>query len=255
MIPEVQSFTDQRMWVDSAADLICRSVAERISKSGICTLALAGGKTPQALYRRLSQPPYLQAICWPVTHLFLGDERCVPFEHEESNFGMANRHLISQVPIPAQNCHPIPVYAGPSAQIALEYEEEMKRHFQHLPAHCESLTKNAQGHLFPVFDLIILGMGKDGHTASLFPGDPALKEKRRWAAFVQKSPVPPRLPRATLTLPVLRSARLVLFFVSETEKKEIIPKVLDQTERLTSSYPAALVRPEGKLIWMILKEG
>ena len=134
MIPEVHSFTDQRMWVDATADLICRSVAERISKSGVCTLALAGGKTPQPLYRRLSQAPYLQAICWPVTHLFMGDERCVPFEHEESNFGMANRHLISQIPIPAQNCHPFPVYAGPSAQIALEYEEEMKRHFQHLPA-------------------------------------------------------------------------------------------------------------------------
>ena len=254
MIPEVHSFTDQRMWVDATADLICRSVAERISKSGVCTLALAGGKTPQPLYRRLSQPPYLQAICWPVTHLFMGDERCVPFEHEESNFGMANRHLISQIPIPAQNCHPFPVYAGPSAQIALEYEEEMKRHFQHLPAQCESLTKDAHGHLFPVFDLIILGMGKDGHTASLFPGDPALKEKTRWAAFVQKSPISPRLPRATLTLPVLRRARLVLFFISEAEKKEIIPKVLDQTERLTSGYPAALVRPEGKLIWMILKE-
>ena len=131
----------------------------------------------------------------------------------------------------------------------------MKRHFQSLPAQSESLTKDAHGHLFPVFDLIILGMGKDGHTASLFPGDPALKEKTRWAAFDQKSPRPLRLPRATLTLPVLRRARLVLFFISEAEKKEIIPKVLDQTERLTSGYPAALVRPEGKLIWMILKEG
>lgn len=254
MIPEVHNFTDQRTWVDSAADLICRSVSERISKTGVCTLALAGGKTPQPLYRRLSQSPYLEAISWPATHLFLGDERCVPFEHEESNYGMATRHLISQVPIPVQNCHPIPIYAGPSAQIALQFEKEMKRHFAHLPAQGESLTKDAQGHFFPVFDLILLGMGRDGHTASLFPGDPALKEKTRWAAFVQKSPRPPRLPRATLTLPVLRNARLVMFFVSEAEKKDIIPKVLDQTERLTSSLPAALVRPEGKLIWMILKE-
>ncbi len=255
MIPEVHSFTDQRRWVDSAADLIYRSVSERISKSGVCTLALAGGKTPQPLYERLSQPPYLQALCWPAIHLFLGDERCVPFEHEESNYGMAQRHLISRVPIPVQNCHPIPVYAGPSPQIALLYEEELKRYFQHLPAQSESLIKDSQGHFFPVFDLIILGMGQDGHTASLFPGDPALKENLRWAAFVQKSPRPPRLPRATLTLPVLRNARLVLFFISEAEKKEIITKVLDQTERLTSSYPAALVRPEGKLVWMILKEG
>jgi 6-phosphogluconolactonase len=254
LIPEVQSFTDQRMWVDSAADLICRSVSERISESGVCTLALAGGKTPQSLYKRISQPPYLQAFCWPAIHIFLGDERCVPFEHEESNFGMANRHLISRVPIPAGNCHPIPVYAGPSARIALQYEEELKQHFQRLPAQNGSLAQDEKGQVFPVFDLIILGMGKDGHTASLFPGDPALKEKTRWAAFIQKSPRPPRLPRATLTLPVLRRARLVLFFVSEAEKKEILPKVLDQTERLTSTYPAALVRPEGRLVWMILKE-
>jgi 6-phosphogluconolactonase len=254
MIPDVHTFTDQRMWVDSAADLICRSVSERISQSGVCTLALAGGKTPQSLYKRLSQPPYLQAFCWPAIHIFLGDERCVPFEHEESNFGMANRHLISRVPIPPGNCHPIPIYAGPSSQIALQYEEELKQHFQHLPAQSGSLAADEKGRVFPVFDLIILGMGKDGHTASLFPGDPALKEKIRWAAFVQKSPRPPRLPRATLTLPVLRRARLVLFFVSEAEKKEILPKVLDETERLTSAYPAALIRPEGKLVWMILKE-
>lgn len=201
-------------------------------------MALSGGKTPGTLHAILASSPYTELIDWQKTHLFWGDERWLPARDPESNFAMAKATLLDHIDIPATNIHPMPVHLSDPATGAREYERSLKQFFS-----------AEQRDSFPVFDLILLGMGPDGHIASLFPGHPALALTGQWVTDVTSPHASPQVPRLTLTLPVINHARHVIFLVSGEKKKEIMLKITtDLTD--VNTYPAARVRPEsGETTW------
>ncbi|MGC8783373.1 MAG: 6-phosphogluconolactonase [Armatimonadota bacterium] len=214
------------------ADALADEVSQRLRQQSLFSLVLAGGNTPRALYRLLATE-YRQQIDWSRVHLFWGDERYVPHDHPASNFRMARETLIAPLNIPPENIHPMPTDAASPDDAARLYEQELRTFFGRIPR----------------FDLVLLGIGADGHTASLFAGTAALKERKRWVA-VGEAPVEPRV-RLTLTLPVLNAAQTVYFLVTGADKAEAARRVLIENAPL----PAALVLPEdGELIWWLDKQ-
>jgi len=206
-----------------------------IQEKGIFTVALSGGESPVGFYQRLAYSKNL--FPWSNTHIFLADERFVPFEHPDSNYGMIRKDLLSRISLPPQNVHPIRIFQ--TAEISAEkYEEDLRVFF------------NPEKVGFPEFDLILLGIGEEGHTASLFPGDSALLETQRLTAAVHLDKE--KHDRVTLTLAVINRARQVIFLVSGREKSEIIKEVLERPE---SNLPASMVRPvKGELFFLLDKE-
>jgi 6-phosphogluconolactonase len=211
-----------------------QSAAEsEIAAHGRFTVALSGGNTPRALYALLAAE-FKDLIAWNKTHIFFGDERHVPPDHPESNYRMANEALLSQVPIPGENIHRVRTELDPQSA-AKDYEEQLRTQFR--------LNKND----LPRFDLMLLGLGDDGHTASLFPGSAALQETARLvvANWVKKL----KTFRITLTFPVLNHAAGVLFLVSGQGKAQILKEVLSSPG--AAEFPAQRVRPEnGRLLWL-----
>ena len=200
-------------------------------------MAISGGSTPKALYALLASKEYRDRIDWLHVHLFWGDERCVPPDHPESNFRMVQESLLSRVKIPPENVHRM---AGEkeSEAAAADYENELRKFFI------------ATGS--PRFDLILLGLGEDGHTASLFPGSAAVKENQRWVApvYVERF----KAYRLTLTLPVINAAAQVTFLVSGENKRNIVRQLLGE-DIDSSNFPAAKVSTaNGKLTWLITQD-
>ena len=217
-----------------AAELFVRITASAAGRTGRCNVALSGGSSPRRTHRLLATPPFVHQIPWTAMALFWVDERCVSPNHPASNFGAAREDVLQQVPLSSEAIHPIPVGEDPEAG-ALRYERILRAHFN-LPA--------GQA---PVFDLILLGIGKDGHTASLFPGAAALGERRRWVLAVTGGV--PNVPRLTLTLPVINAARRVVFLVTGPEKAGIIQALLQGPQ---SGLPAKAVRPAtGTVTWLL----
>jgi len=223
-----------------AAEEFVRQARKAVRTREAFTVALAGGSTPKALYALLaaeSGTSFRARVPWERTHFFWGDERHVAPDHPDSNYRMANEAMLSRVPIPPKNVHRIRAENPDAGRAAAEYAEELRQFFQ--PAAGQ----------FPRFDLILLGMGPDGHTASLFPGTAAVREQDALVAapWVEKF----RTYRITLTPPVLNNAACVIFLVSGEEKAETLWAVLDgeyQPERL----PAQVVRPtHGRLLWLV----
>ena len=211
---------------------------QSIASTGHFSVALSGGSTPLALYRLLAEPPFREAIAWSRVHLFWGDERFVPPDHPDSNYGAALEALVSRVPLPTENVHSIPAEATEPEAAAAQYEDTLRRFFA-----------TPKGEV-PRFDLVLLGLGPDGHTASLFPGLPALDENSHLvvATYV------PKLAawRITLTPPVLRSARHVMFLVAGPDKAAVLRDVLEGPHD-PHRLPAQLVRPEDgdDLTWLV----
>lgn len=206
-------------------------------RAGRFTVALAGGSTPKRLYEVLAAEPYRSRVPWNRTHVFCGDERAVPTEHRDSNFGMAQASLLVGVPIPPRQVHRMAGEREDLEAAAREYEADIAETFGVPP-----------GGDPPAFDLILLGIGADGHTASLFPHTDALRETRRW---VVRNHVPKlKADRLTFTLPILNRARTILFLVSGPDKAPTLRDVLEgppDPERL----PAQLIRPSGgRVIWL-----
>jgi 6-phosphogluconolactonase len=203
-------------------------------KAGRFTVALAGGSTPRSLYSMLASSEFVDRISWPQVYLFWSDERCVPPDHADSNYRMANESLISRVPIPVGNIHRMEGEGEPKTS-ASRYEAVLKR----------VLQLSDKG--IPRFDLVLLGMGEDGHTASLFPDSEALQETKRLvtAVYVEKL----KSYRFTLTLPVLNHAANVFFLVAGESKAGILRKVFlgnDGPEK----YPVLGVKPQdGRVLW------
>jgi 6-phosphogluconolactonase len=183
-----------------------------IAKNGHFNVALSGGSTPRELYRVLASPDFRGQIDWARVQLFWGDERAVPPEHPESNYGLARRELLLRVPVPSANVHRMEADDSVIGRAAHAYETILRRF----------LPVNDRG--FPQFDLILLGLGADGHTASLFPGSRLLRETSRWVSTPLASKLGMR--RMTLTMPVLESAQRLLFLVSGAEKAEALHEVL-----------------------------
>lgn len=223
----------------TALDELRRILAEAVRDRGRFAIALSGGRTPEKLYRMWAESERRRAQTpWDRVHLFWGDERYVPKDDPLSNFRMTREALIAHVSIPAANVHPMP---GPedsaSPQGAAEaYESELRRFFGSTP---------------PAFDLQLLGLGVEGHTASLFPGSPALEEKTRWVMAVEAPVKPPK--RLTLTPVVLNQARSTFFLVSGEDKRQIISALRSEPEKAMSQYPAGRIRPAGAPVWFLDK--
>ena len=214
-----------------AARRFAASVEARARTEPAVRVALAGGTTPRRLYELLATPEFQGRVPWTKLHLFWSDERLVPPDHPESNYRLAREFLLRHAPLPRENVHPVAVQ--PSAEAtALAYEQELRAHFR-------------QRRGAPAFDLILLGLGSDGHTASLFPRAAPLTEKERLVVAAY-SPVG-GAPRVTLTLPVLNQAHEVFFLVVGEDKAAALRLAVEAPGTL----PAQLVTPRGKLVWLV----
>jgi len=198
------------------------------------SVALAGGNTPRRVYELLATERFEHRVEWPQVDLFFGDERCVPPDHPESNYGMAYEALISKVAIPAKNVHRI-IGEGNPGESATLYENQLRTFFA--------------GASWPRFDFVLLGLGEDGHTASLFPGSDALNEKSKWV--VPAKPPGSKHDRITLTVPVFNHAARVVFLVTGAGKAERLAQVL-RPEPGSEPLPAQAIQPiGGSLEWLV----
>jgi 6-phosphogluconolactonase len=233
---EIRALTTPQELFAAAAEEVVRTTNEAIAQRGRFTIALAGGSTPKSLYNLLATNAR-NTLPWDHMFFFWGDERHVPPTDPESNYRMAEEAMLSKVPVPPGNVFRIKTENPDAAAAAEDYEQTIRKFFALGPGQ------------FPRFDLILLGMGPDGHTASLFPGTTALQEKTRLvvANWVDKM----KTHRISLTLPVLNAALCVTFLVSGTDKAPALKAVLEQ-DVPAEQYPAKLIKPsDGKLIWLI----
>jgi 6-phosphogluconolactonase len=223
-----------------AADLVIQAAREAIAQRGRFTFVLSGGSTPERTYALLGQADRASAIDWAHVYIFFGDERFVPASDSRSNYGMARRNLLERVPIPRSNVFPMPSEALNAAEAAAAYAQQLAEFF--------SMSDRTTP---PRFDLIFLGMGRDGHTASLFPFSDALEVTDAWATWTSPGILPPPVDRITLTYPVLNAARQVVFLVSGKDKAVALRDVL-QGQAPREDRPASGVQPaDGALIWLI----
>ena len=232
MTPDVRVCWDADDLARRAAGAVAESIAGAVQANGRCTIALAGGNTPRALYAALAVG-FRDTLPWKHVHVFWGDERFVPPGDPRRNEVMARATLLDRVPCPAENIHAVPGDTADADAAAGMYEATLRRCF-------------SSG--WPRFDLVLLGLGADGHTASLFPGSPALDEKTRWAVSATAQADPPS--RITLTLPVFNGAALTFFLVTGSEKTHALRRVLNGAD--AASLPAAGVRPShGAVVWWV----
>jgi 6-phosphogluconolactonase len=236
--PEIQIVADADALYQAAAAELVRQASEAVKVKGACTVALSGGSTPKGLYGALANDPTWRGqVPWDNMHVFWGDERHVPPDHADSNYRLAHEAMLSKVPIPPANVHRIKSEHPDARQVAEDYEQELRAFFQ-----------VSAGQL-PRFDVVFLGLGPEGHTASLFPGTKALHETRRLvvSTWVGKF----FTERITLTAPALNNAAGVIFLVSGDDKALALKAVLegyDEPEQL----PAQLIRPaHGRLLWLV----
>jgi 6-phosphogluconolactonase len=226
---EIRVFDDAQALARGAAEWLC-------ALAGACTrdfaVCLSGGSTPRRLYQLLAQPPIAPRFPWHRVHWFWGDERFVPHDHPDSNYRMVYEALLSHVPVAAGNIHAIRTEGLSPEQAADEYQAALQRFYRAGKIAAER----------PLFDVTLLGIGEDGHTASLFPGAPALEEERRWVVAVDGARAEPRI---TLTYPALDSSRDVAFVASGEAKRAIVRRAQAGDRAL----PAARILPAGRLHW------
>ncbi len=232
----IRIFPDPASLSRGAAELFVKSASAAVRARGVFTVALCGGTTPRRLYRDLAAPEVMKKIPWTSVHLFWGDERCVSPEDEESNFGMARDLLLGHVPIPESNIHRMRGEMDPR-EGARCYEEDLRAFFPDVSV--------------PVLDLILLGVGRDGHVASLFPDSETLRVKNR---LVTVAAAPGKgLIRLSLTFPVINQARTILFLVSGERKSEVLARVFSN-RGISDDLPVRFVRPvSGGCLWFVDK--
>lgn len=236
VLPELHVLSDLSQWTAAAATLTLKLRRQALEERGRFLLALSGGRTPEQLYHRLATVS--TGSEWTSTDFFFSDERCVPPEHSESNFHLAEQALFRPLNIPQPHIHRMRGEHPDPDTAAREYEDVL-----------QAVTNTARGG-WPHLDLVLLGVGNDGHTASLFPGTDALHERRRWVTVGHAPSDPPR--RLTLTLGVINQATVVLFLASGESKAGIVKTILEPQQESDRQLPAALVRPErGRLIWVL----
>lgn len=227
--PDIQTLSQE------AAQSVVRLASEAIVTRGRFSIALSGGSTPKILYGLLGSEPYRSQINWSSVDIFWSDERCVPPDSDDSNYHLAQEVLLSRIPIPESQVHRMPADQADRNAAAQAYTDEMQRTF------------STDG--IPHFDLLQLGMGPEGHTASLFPHQASLHEQQRLVMYVNVPKPPP--PRLTFTPPLLNAARHVLFLVTGTDKADAVQAVLEG-EYQPDEYPAQIVRPtDGEVVWML----
>jgi 6-phosphogluconolactonase len=231
---EITVYPDHQSFIDGAAAFIAGLAVESIAARGRFTIALSGGSTPRPIYARLAAADYAARIDWGKVHVFFSDERCVPPDDAASNYRMAREALLDHVPLPPENIHRIRGEDDP-AQAALAYEQDLQSLFSAAPV--------------PAFDLICLGMGDDGHTASLFPGTAVLHEHERWVVAQYVEAV--QTWRLTFTAPLINAARHVVFLVEGAQKSETLWRVLEGDYQ-PDVLPAQLIQPiSGQAHWLV----
>ena len=239
--PRIEICTDAEALAERAAALIIEAAREAVTHRGRFLFVLAGGSTPEKTYRLLAGPERCHAIDWAKTVIFFGDERFVPPEDPASNFGMSNRALLSKIAIPPAQVLAVPTAEKSSAAAAAACSRELGRVFNQAP---DSLP-------LPRFDLVLLGLGDDGHTASLFPGKAALHVHDRWVTASPPGVLPPPVERITMTFPVLNAARQIVFLVAGGKKAAVVREILDESPGV-EKYPAAGIVPvNGTLTWLL----
>jgi 6-phosphogluconolactonase len=224
-----QTFANAETLAHDVAEWLCGLAR---ASDGAFTVCLSGGSTPRPLYERLADPPIASRFPWNRAHWFWGDERFVPHDHPDSNYGMARDAFLSRVPVPDDNIHAVPTEGLSPDEAASAYETTLKRFYG-----ADTLVPGR-----PLFDVMLLGIGDDGHTASLFPGQPALQETRRWVVAVIGAKAEARI---TLTYPALDSSRELAFVVTGNEKQGVVARAQAGDRTL----PAAVVHPVGRLHW------
>ena len=226
----VEVLPDQPALIERSLKIILEKIQSAISERGQFTIALSGGSTPKPLYEAIAS----QNLPWEKIHVFWGDERYVPPDHPDSNQGMARQAWLDRVNMPAANIHPMPTDEADPAVAASKHEEQLRDFFK------------VQVGEFPVFDVILLGMGDDGHTASLFPHTEALQVRDRLVTVGNKD----GQPRLTFTVPLINSARCVLFVVAGSNKRSALAEIFSATGD-DQTYPSRLIQPQGELWWLL----
>ena len=238
VIPEINVVGQGEPWAQKAAELILTISKQAIASSGRCVMALSGGSTPKTLYHTIRSPEWNSRFDWSHIVFLFGDERCVAPDNSDSNFGMARRELFQPLNMPHDHVHRMKGECPDPAVAAEEYEKTLR----------DVTMCPAPG--VPRIDLVLLGLGDDGHTASLFPGTAALQEQSKLVT-VGQAPTGVR-HRLTLTLGVLNRAAVVLFIVTGAGKAEMVRRVIESESKADRSLPAARVSPEsGRLIWIL----
>eukprot|EP00741_Cyanophora_paradoxa_P020655 tig00021281_g19936.t1 len=225
---------------DALAPFIVDYCKKAVAERGAVTAAISGGSLPKLFAATLGKAPWKDQVDWSKWHLFWADERCVPLDHPDSNYLLVKQQLLDVVGIPASQVYAVKTELPP-AEAATAYEAAVRG--------CAPLWK--EGGALPRFDLMLLGMGPDGHTASLFPGHALLQESTKLVAPIFDSPKPPP-SRVTLTLPVLNASRVVAFVSTGAEKADVLEKILEDDAADPTTVPSKLVKPTaGALHWFI----
>jgi 6-phosphogluconolactonase len=231
---QVLAVADPATLAQAAAE---RLIARIGANSGRVAICLSGGSSPKQLFELLATEAFRSRIPWDRVHWFLGDERFVPADDPRNNMRMARQAFLDKC-APAANVHPIATDAADPAEAARRYESELKSFY----------GANELDSTRPLFDFVMLGVGPDGHTASLFPGYPAVEETRRWVTEVPKANVEPFVPRVSLTLPTLASCREMMFEASGAGKRTILARVFAGED-----LPANRAQSQGETVWLLDK--
>lgn len=244
---QVRVYKDAQELALKAARHFARLADQYVIGCGHFTVALSGGSTPRAMFSLLAEAPFLETVPWSTIYFFWGDERCVSPDDAESNFHMARETLLSKVPVPEENIFRIPAENPNPVRAAEEYSDTLMRFFLAGPGAPRAATAPLSN--MPRFDLVLLGMGPDGHTASLFPGTSALNVNDRIAVanYVEKL----NAHRITLTAATINNARNVTFVAAGEDKADALKAVLEGPYR-PETYPSQLIRPRnGTLLWLV----
>jgi 6-phosphogluconolactonase len=233
--PEKIIYATPETLSQETAHRFMQSAREAVNSRGRFVAALSGGTTPRGIFQQLAEEPYLSLVPWAKTFLFWVDERNVPPTHETSNYRMAKEYLLSKVPIPPENVFPVPIGSTGVEQNAFQYEKKLKKFFENSD--------------LPRFDMSLMGMGEDGHTASLFPGMVQLNEREKWVVgyYVDEA----RKERISLTFPILNASRVLLVLVEGAKKAAIVKEVLEGPSD-PPRYPIQYLRPtQGSLLFLM----
>jgi len=223
---QIEIYRDRSALVARSLELVQQKIQAAVDERGTCAIALAGGSTPKPLYEALAELD----LPWSNLHIFWGDERYVPIDHPDSNAAMAKAACLDQVPIPETQIHIIPTHLEQPADAAIAYEK---------------LIKDVLGYQ-PTFDIVLLGMGDDGHTLSLFPHTAAAQVSDRLVTVGEKAGE----PRITLTAPLVNQSRCAMFLVSGSNKQAALKEVFSPTAS-DIAFPARQIQPQGELWWLL----
>jgi 6-phosphogluconolactonase len=237
-VPDIRIYLDSQTWAEAAASFVLEVGTEAVRTNGRFFIALSGGTTPETLYRTLSSPPFIDRFDWSRSTFFFSDERCVPPDDSRSNYAMAKRALFNPLNITPSQIYRMPGESSDPQAAAVEHEQQMR-----------AVTKTSPS-AQPSLDLILLGLGEDGHTASLFPGASILRDRQHVIAATQSPKDPPN--RLTMTLAAINRASVILFLVTGAGKAGVVRAILDPKTEAERQLPAALVVPEeGRLFWFL----